>query len=500
MKWETVPSRHAARGIPAQAGLRHHQRARRRAGWTAGHASFAAFVVQRHRASRLHYDFRLEIGGVLASWALPRGPSMRPLSKRRAARTEDHPIEYLDFEGIIPVGEYGGGDVIVWDQGTWEPEGLDEPAAAVEDGELKFALHGQRLRGRFVLVRTHKENQFKEDWLLIHKAGEESDPFWDIRDYPTSVRSGLTNEQVASARPPPRETAAARSMEDIDLSAARQVALPAFIPPMLATPVDRAFSDPDWLFELKLDGYRVQAIVHGKAVQAAHAERQGRGHLLPRLRRRAGDLDRRLPRHRRRRDGGARRDGRPDFGLLQDLAGMRGLGVHRGERKPRAARMSRGARGRSSTTPSTCSISTAGTSSPSRSRSASACCSWSLREHPSVRYVSHILEHGEDFQKAVIEQGLEGSVAKLRRSRYEPGRAHASLAQGQGPPGAGAGPRRLRAGQGQSPRPRRAARGHPRGRRAGASPGRSAAAWTRHAQAAAPPPRRAPLPTRPRRA
>ena len=98
-------------------------------------------------------------------------------------------------------------------------------------------------------------------------------------------------------------------MTDIDLSAARQVALPAFIPPMLATPIDRAFSDPDWLFELKLDGYRVQAIVHGKAVQAAHAERQGRSHLLPRLRRRAGDLDRRLRRHRRRRDGGARRVG-----------------------------------------------------------------------------------------------------------------------------------------------------------------------------------------------
>ena len=192
---------------------------------------------------------------------------MRPLSKRRAARTEDHPIEYLDFEGLIPVGEYGGGDVIVWDQGTWEPEGLDEPAAAVEDGELKLVLHGQRLRGRFVLVRTHKENQFKEDWLLIHKQGEESDPFWDIRDYPTSVLSGLTNEQVATRRPPDTETAPARSMADIDLTAARQMPLPAFIPPMLATPIDRAFSDPDWLFELKLDGYRVQAVVHGKAVK-----------------------------------------------------------------------------------------------------------------------------------------------------------------------------------------------------------------------------------------
>jgi bifunctional non-homologous end joining protein LigD len=135
------------------------------------------FVVQRHRATRLHYDVRLEIGGVLVSWAVPRGPSMRPLAKRRASRTEDHPLEYLDFEGIIPFGEYGGGDVIVWDQGAWEPEGLDDPAISLEDGELKFVLHGRRLRGRFVLVRTRREHQSREDWLLIKKAGPESDQF-----------------------------------------------------------------------------------------------------------------------------------------------------------------------------------------------------------------------------------------------------------------------------------------------------------------------------------
>ena len=142
------------------------------------------FVVQRHRARRLHYDVRLEIGGVLVSWALPRGPSMRPLAKRQAARTEDHPVEYLDFEGIIPAGEYGGGDVIVWDQGTWAPEGLDDPAACLEDGELKVVLHGQRLQGRFVMVRTRRIHQSREDWLLIKKAGPECDPFWDIRGSP----------------------------------------------------------------------------------------------------------------------------------------------------------------------------------------------------------------------------------------------------------------------------------------------------------------------------
>jgi bifunctional non-homologous end joining protein LigD len=379
------------------------------------------FVVQRHRASRLHYDFRLEIGGVLVSWALPRGPSMRPLSKRRAARTEDHPIEYLDFEGIIPIGEYGGGDVIVWDQGTWEPEGLDEPAAAVEDGELKLVLHGQRLRGRFVLVRTHKENQSKEDWLLIHKQGEESDPFWDIRDYPTSVLSGVTNEQIATRRPPAPETIPAHSMTDIDLSAARQVPLPSFIPPMLATPVDRAFSDADWLFELKLDGYRVQAIVSGKAVKLRTRNGKDAATYFPAFAAAPaawlGGYDAIV-------DGemvALDESGRPDFGLLQDLAGMRGLGVHRGERKARAV------------------------DEPERKGSLVYHAfdllhldSWDLlavpleerkrllrlvlREDPSVRYVSHVLEHGEEFQKAVIEQGLEGCVAKLRGSRYEPGK------------------------------------------------------------------------------
>jgi bifunctional non-homologous end joining protein LigD len=186
------------------------------------------FVVQRHRASRLHFDLRLEIGGVLVSWALPRGPSMRPLSKRHAARTEDHPLEYLGFEGIIPVGEYGGGDVIIWDQGTWEPEGLDDPSASLEDGELKLSLRGQRLRGRFVLVRTQREHQAREDWLLIHKPGPESDGHWDIRDHLTSVLSGLTNEEIAARRAPPIEPMPARSMADIDMSAARPVALPSW--------------------------------------------------------------------------------------------------------------------------------------------------------------------------------------------------------------------------------------------------------------------------------
>ncbi|NUR25873.1 MAG: ATP-dependent DNA ligase, partial [Catenulispora sp.] len=116
-------------------------------------ASGRPFVVQRHRASRLHYDLRFEIDGVLVSWAVPKGPTLDPEARRLAVHVEDHPVEYLHFEGLIPSGEYGGGDVIVWDTGTWEPVHTDDPGAAVRAGELHVEVRGQKLRGRLVLVR-----------------------------------------------------------------------------------------------------------------------------------------------------------------------------------------------------------------------------------------------------------------------------------------------------------------------------------------------------------
>jgi bifunctional non-homologous end joining protein LigD len=158
----------------------------------------ARFVVQRHRASRLHYDLRFEIDGVLVSWAVPKGPTLDPAVRRMAIHVEDHPIEYIDFEGVIPAREYGGGDVIVWDTGTWEPLGTDDPGAAVTAGELHVEMHGKKLRGRLVLVRRGRNDDGteKDEWVLLHKRDDQAVDGWDPEDHPVSVISGRTNEQV----------------------------------------------------------------------------------------------------------------------------------------------------------------------------------------------------------------------------------------------------------------------------------------------------------------
>jgi bifunctional non-homologous end joining protein LigD len=149
------------------------------------------FVVQRHRARRLHYDFRLELGGVLVSWAVPKGPTLDPKVRRGAYHVEDHALDHAGFEGRIPAGRYGGGDVIVWDNGTWEPHDTDDPAAALTAGELHFDLYGVKLRGRFVLIHTRGD-----DWLLLHKRDEFAVDGWDPEEHPRSVLSDRTNDEV----------------------------------------------------------------------------------------------------------------------------------------------------------------------------------------------------------------------------------------------------------------------------------------------------------------
>lgn len=153
------------------------------------------FVVQRHRARRLHYDFRLEIDGVLVSWAVPKGPTLDPNARRLAQHVEDHPIEYLDFEGVIPRGEYGGGDVIVWDRGTFEPADGKDVRAGLAKGDVHVDLYGEKLAGRFALVRRGHDG---EQWLMIHKHDDAARAGWDPEDFPKSVKSGRTNEEVAA--------------------------------------------------------------------------------------------------------------------------------------------------------------------------------------------------------------------------------------------------------------------------------------------------------------
>lgn len=153
------------------------------------------YVVQRHRARRLHYDLRLEVDGVLASWAVPKGPTLDPKARRLAVHVEDHPLDYFDFEGVIPGGAYGGGDVIVWDWGTWTPVHTDDPATAIASGELHFDLAGDKLKGRFVLIRRG-ERSTKEQWLLLHKGDDDAEPGWEPEDHPRSVRTGRTNDEV----------------------------------------------------------------------------------------------------------------------------------------------------------------------------------------------------------------------------------------------------------------------------------------------------------------
>ncbi|MGC1209498.1 MAG: DNA polymerase ligase N-terminal domain-containing protein [Ornithinimicrobium sp.] len=153
------------------------------------------FVVQRHRATRLHYDLRFEIDGVLVSWAVPKGPTLNPAVRRLAIHVDDHDLDYLNFEGVHPGDGYGAGDVTVWDTGTWEPYKSDDPAAELAGGELHARMFGTKLRGQMVLVRTGIR-QGKEWWLLLHKHDEYAEPGFDAEDHPRSVLSGRTNDEV----------------------------------------------------------------------------------------------------------------------------------------------------------------------------------------------------------------------------------------------------------------------------------------------------------------
>ena len=280
------------------------------------------FVVQKHRATRLHYDFRLEMEGVLKSWAVPKGPSLDPADKRLAMHVEDHPVSYFDFEGTIPQGNYGAGTVMVWDVGTWEalsPQPVNgkyvpgteaEAAAMLKKGDLKIRLHGQRLKGDFALIhmRGRRPGSKGTEWLLIKKHDEYVVEGYDIEQYDSSVLSQRSMAEIAgdegsaewtSSRPVSRGKVKAAwlagtlakldkknqkttkdtrvnkgrktgtkktgadgpSAEERVLQGAVRKPMPTVIHPMLATPVEKAFDDPAWLFEIKWDGYRAVSFI-----------------------------------------------------------------------------------------------------------------------------------------------------------------------------------------------------------------------------------------------
>jgi bifunctional non-homologous end joining protein LigD len=218
------------------------------------------FVVQQHAARRMHWDLRLEIGDVLASWAVPKGPSDDPAQRRLAVRTEDHPLEYADFEGVIPQGNYGAGAMIVWDQGRYRSADGVEPAEALAAGKLDLWLEGHKLRGRFALVRTRGEDG--RQWLLIRKGAPPAGRAELVEALPASVLSGLTVEELFAGAS--RDAALEERLRA--LRAPRRTLDRDALRPMLAATADAPFSREDWLFELKYDGVRVVCVRDGERV------------------------------------------------------------------------------------------------------------------------------------------------------------------------------------------------------------------------------------------
>lgn len=368
------------------------------------------FVVQKHAATRLHYDLRLEWNGVLVSWAVPKGPSFDPREKRYAVQTEDHPISYADFEGIIPDGNYGAGEMIVWDRGRWTPEpGHEDFDAGLKKGKLLFELTGYKLRGVWTLVRIQST---PKDWLLIkHK-----DAYAGAAEPPeTSVVSGLTVEELRSKESVTRDRLEGLGAELAKLGARRQPLSPDGLEPMLAELGDRPFSRPGWLFEIKYDGFRLLAARQGSTARLFYRRGAESTALFPDLARAVAELPCEMIA-----DGEVcvhDADNRPSFQRLQKRTQL-----------TRAADIARA----SVEHPALLhlfdllSLTVDGSS-------------WDLRSLPLVerkrilkrllpaagplRFADHVETRGEDLYAAAAELGLEGVVAKRADSAYRSGRS-----------------------------------------------------------------------------
>lgn len=368
---------------------------------TAEQSSKKRFVVQKHAATRLHYDLRLEVDGVMKSWAVPKGPSLNPSDKRLAVHVEDHPLEYRKFEGVIPKGQYGGGEVIIWDQGTYELEGPLGADAQMARGDLKFVLHGKKVRGSFVLVQI-KSSKEKKEWLLIKHKDQFVDSLWNAEDHGESVVSGRTLEDVRLGR---TARASAESKKLASLPGARKAPMPQGIALTLASLSDKPFSNPDWLFEVKWDGVRGLAYVGDGEVSVRSRTGREIASEYPEVRDLANQLD----------AGEAIVDGeivaldesgRSNFQKLQNRSGVR---------KPSRPLLE--------TIPATY-----------YAFDLLYCDGYDLRKTPleqrkdllrtilrpnaHIRYSEHEVEKGKELYEAARQQGLEGIIGKKRDSVY----------------------------------------------------------------------------------
>ena len=361
-----------------------------------------SFVIQKHAASRLHYDLRLEDGGVLMSWAVPQGVSMNPSIKRFAAHTEDHPLDYAGFEGTIPGGSYGAGSMIVWDRGT--VSFIDGDNHGVEHGKLLFDLNGYKIRGRFTLVKTTKG---PKDWLLIKKPDA-----WATTDDPdhdeTSILSGRTVEQVAAGTSGADRTRTIIS--ELGLTSERASMAP--VAPMLAEVADAPFSRNGWVFEIKYDGYRLLATKSDDLVQLRYRSGLDATATFPEIAATVAAL----PCASAALDGEVvvlDRDGRPSFGALQ--------------RRGRLTNPFEVATA-SLVSPATFfvfdllsfeGVATTGVELVDRKRALQPL----MPTSGPVRFADHIVERGTEMFEGVAALGLEGVMAKRAGSTYQSGRS-----------------------------------------------------------------------------